>query len=53
MAGSVATRPDPAAWPGEHGHGLWMIDQVAVQVTPDRDPGGTTGTGTFTISAPS
>ena len=46
-----ATRPDAPAWPREHGHGLWLVDQVADQVNLDRDPGGTTATVTFTIRA--
>ena len=46
-----AIRPDPAAWRREHGHGLWIIDQVADAVTLEHDPGGTTLTVTFTISS--
>jgi anti-sigma regulatory factor (Ser/Thr protein kinase) len=46
-----AARPDPAAWQREYGHGLWIIDQVADQVSLDRDPAGTTATVTFTISS--
>jgi anti-sigma regulatory factor (Ser/Thr protein kinase) len=45
--------PDPAAWQPEFAHGLWIIDQVADQVTLDRDPPGTTVTVTFIISSPS
>ena len=44
---------DAAAWQREHGHGLWIIDQVADKVTLDRDRAGTTVTVTFIISAPS
>ena len=39
--------PDAAAWPREHAHGLWLIDQVADQVILDRDAAGTTVTVTF------
>ena len=54
-ANQDAPGPDPAAWPREHGHGLWIIDKVADQVTLDRDPAGTTVTVTvtFIISSPS
>jgi anti-sigma regulatory factor (Ser/Thr protein kinase) len=48
-----ATRPDERAWSREHGHGLWIIDQVADKVTLDRTPAGTTVTVTFSIGSPS
>lgn len=41
-----------AAWGREHGHGLWMIDQLADKVTLDRSADGTTVTMTFIISSP-
>jgi anti-sigma regulatory factor (Ser/Thr protein kinase) len=41
-------RHEAAAWRSEHAHGLWLIDQVAL----DRAPSGTTVTVTFTISSP-
>ena len=44
-----ATRPDPAEWQHDHGHGLWFIDQLADQVTVDHDPVGTTVTVTSAI----
>jgi anti-sigma regulatory factor (Ser/Thr protein kinase) len=47
------TRPDMAAWSREHGHGLWMIDQLADKVMLDRSTGGTTVTMTFITSSPS
>jgi anti-sigma regulatory factor (Ser/Thr protein kinase) len=50
-AGQDAASAD-AAWNRGHGHGLWIIDQVADHVTLDRDPAGTTVTITFTISPP-
>jgi anti-sigma regulatory factor (Ser/Thr protein kinase) len=43
---------DTAAWPREHGHGLWIIGEVADQVSLDRAPSGTTVTATFTIGSP-
>jgi anti-sigma regulatory factor (Ser/Thr protein kinase) len=39
-----------APWPVEHGHGLWLIEEVADQFTIDRSPDGTTVTATFTLS---
>ena len=51
-AGQDPARPDAAAWRREHGHGLWIIDEVADQVSLDRAPSGTTVTVTFTISSP-
>jgi anti-sigma regulatory factor (Ser/Thr protein kinase) len=38
-----------APWPAEHGHGLWLIGQVASQFTIDRGPVGTTATAVFTL----
>ena len=34
-------------WPAEHGHGLWVVGQVADQFTIASGPGGTTATATF------
>jgi anti-sigma regulatory factor (Ser/Thr protein kinase) len=51
-AGSGANGQDTTAWHREHGHGLWIIDQVADQVSLERDPDGTTATVTFTIGSP-
>jgi anti-sigma regulatory factor (Ser/Thr protein kinase) len=47
------TRPDAAEWNREQAHGLWIIDQLADQVSLDRDRAGTTVTVTFIISSPS
>lgn len=44
-----ATRLDAAGWHREHGHGLWLIDQLADQVGLDRGTAGTTVTVTFII----
>ena len=51
-AGQDPARPDAAAWGREHGHGLWIIDEVADQVSLNRAPSGTTVTVTFAISSP-
>jgi anti-sigma regulatory factor (Ser/Thr protein kinase) len=45
-------RADAAAWRREHAHGLWIIDEVADQVSLDRASTGTTVTATFSISPP-
>jgi anti-sigma regulatory factor (Ser/Thr protein kinase) len=46
-----APRPgDEAVWQTAHGHGLWVISQVADQFTIDRGPA-TTATAAFTIGA--
>jgi anti-sigma regulatory factor (Ser/Thr protein kinase) len=37
-------------WPAEHGHGLWVIGQVADQFTIEQGPAGTTAT--FTLRLP-
>jgi anti-sigma regulatory factor (Ser/Thr protein kinase) len=47
-----AARPDTAEWKREHAHGLWIIDQLADQVSLDRHAAGTTVTVAFTISPP-
>jgi anti-sigma regulatory factor (Ser/Thr protein kinase) len=41
-----------AAWQSEHSHGLWIIDQVADQVSLDRATSGTTVEVIFLISSP-
>jgi anti-sigma regulatory factor (Ser/Thr protein kinase) len=41
-----------APWPARHGHGLWVIGQVASQFTIDRGPAGTTATAIFTLRPP-
>ncbi len=48
-AAQASTRPDAPAWCREHGHGLWMMDQLADKVTLDSGPAGTI---TFIISSP-
>ena len=42
-----------AAWQAVHAHGLWIIDQVADQVSLERATSGTTVTVIFLISSPS
>jgi anti-sigma regulatory factor (Ser/Thr protein kinase) len=49
---ATATRPEPvdeALWPSQHGHGLWLIRQVADQVSIRSGPGGTAATASFTL----
>jgi anti-sigma regulatory factor (Ser/Thr protein kinase) len=38
-----------AQWSPEHSHGLWVIGQVASQLTVDHGPAGTTATAVFTL----
>lgn len=40
---------EAAPWSAEHGHGLWVIGQVASQLTVDHGPAGTTVTAVFTL----
>lgn len=53
---AIAGRENPGAvegaWPAEHGHGLWVIGQVADQFTIDRRPAGTTATAAFSLRPP-
>jgi anti-sigma regulatory factor (Ser/Thr protein kinase)/anti-anti-sigma regulatory factor len=42
----------PAVWPVEHGHGLWLIRQVADQASLDCGPLGTVATVSFTLGPP-
>jgi anti-sigma regulatory factor (Ser/Thr protein kinase) len=46
---SEDTKPETttATWPAEHSHGLWLIGQIADQLTIDHGPAGTTATATF------
>ena len=51
-----ATRDDPGTppravpWPAEHGHGLWIVAQVADSSSADHRPDGTTVTARFALS---
>jgi anti-sigma regulatory factor (Ser/Thr protein kinase) len=38
-----------ALWPAEHGHGLWLIRQVADQTSVHSGPGGTVATASFML----
>jgi anti-anti-sigma factor len=44
--------PAPAAWPVEHGHGLWLIRQVADQASLDAGPLGTVAVVSFALGPP-
>ena len=50
--GPAGDEHQPAAavkpWPAQHGHGLWVISQVASQFSLSHGPGGTTATAQFT-----
>jgi anti-anti-sigma factor len=41
--------PDPALWPVEHGHGLWLIRQVADQASLETGPLGTVAIVSFAL----
>ena len=43
------TAPDDAPWPSQHGHGLWVVGQVADRVSLQSGPGGTIATASFTL----
>jgi anti-sigma regulatory factor (Ser/Thr protein kinase) len=44
--------PAPPGWPVEHGHGLWLIRQVADQASLDLGPLGTVATVSFALGPP-
>lgn len=53
-ASSGGTKPGGTAaapWPRKHGHGLWMVEQVADHFTIYHSPAGTTATFTFNLDA--
>jgi anti-sigma regulatory factor (Ser/Thr protein kinase) len=43
--------PAPAAWPVEHGHGLWLVRKTADQVQVTSGPGGSVVAMTFNLPA--
>jgi anti-sigma regulatory factor (Ser/Thr protein kinase) len=47
----LALMDDPP-WPSQHGHGLWLVQQVADQVSVRSGPDGTVATASFTLPAP-
>lgn len=49
--GSAAGQPadDAAPWPVAHGHGLWLVGQVADRSRIDRGPAGTTVIACFAL----
>ena len=40
------------AWRREHGHGLWLVGEVADQFSIDHGPAGTTATAAFALGSP-
>ena len=44
-----STASSTQLWPAHHGHGLWVISQVASQFSLSHGPGGTIATARFTI----
>jgi anti-sigma regulatory factor (Ser/Thr protein kinase) len=49
-ADGAAGPGDAAAWPAEHGHGLWLVRQVAEHVGIGHGPAGTTATARFPLA---
>lgn len=47
---SAVAADGAAAWPAQHGHGLWLAGQVADDVGIGRGPAGTTATARFRLS---
>jgi anti-sigma regulatory factor (Ser/Thr protein kinase) len=47
--GNGAEADDPASWQTGHGRGLWLVRQVADQLTLDHDASGTTAIARFPI----
>ncbi|MBV9445603.1 MAG: ATP-binding protein [Streptosporangiaceae bacterium] len=48
---STGARPaDPATWLSGHGHGLWLVRQVADHASVNHGPDGTTAIVSFTLS---
>jgi hypothetical protein len=39
----------PAAWKEQHGHGLWVVKQIADRFTISRGPAETTATAAFAL----
>jgi anti-sigma regulatory factor (Ser/Thr protein kinase) len=55
-AGANGNRPDAssrdaAQWPVEHGHGLWLVRQVADQASLDSGPSGTVAVVNFRFAS--
>jgi anti-sigma regulatory factor (Ser/Thr protein kinase) len=48
----MASSRDAAQWPVEHGHGLWLVRQVADQASLDSGPSGTVAAVHFRFASP-
>ena len=44
-----ATAPQDSPWPSQHGHGLWVVRQLADHLSVQTGPEGTTATASFTL----
>jgi anti-sigma regulatory factor (Ser/Thr protein kinase) len=51
--GSAEPAEAGVPWKVEHGHGLWVVGQVADSLDVDRGRGGATVTAAFTVTSPS
>lgn len=50
--GAQASGPGDVPWPSPYGHGLWVIRQIADQLSIRSGPGGTTATASFALPPP-
>jgi len=50
---TAAANGESTAWRMEHGHGLWVVSQIADQFTIDRGSGATIATATFALGVAS
>ena len=46
------SRPEAAPWPVEHGHGLWLVGQIADQASWHSGPPGTVAEVSFRLTPP-
>jgi anti-sigma regulatory factor (Ser/Thr protein kinase) len=47
-----ATAADDSPWPSQHGHGLWVVRQIADHLSVQSGPGGTSAAASFTLPSP-
>jgi anti-sigma regulatory factor (Ser/Thr protein kinase) len=46
------TAADDSPWPSQHGHGLWVVRQIADHLSVQSGPGGTSAAASFTLPSP-
>src|SRR5690242_21621831 len=47
-----ADAPGDPHWPSQHGHGLWVVGQIADHLSVQSGPGGTSVVASFTLPSP-